>query len=381
MSETPSPRRRRRVILALVVVLALGASAGYAWYLLYGQWYESTENAYLTGNLVVVSSQVSGTVVWIGAEENEPVRAGQEILRLGDGDALQNLELRKQELALAVREVLALRSEVERLRAELESGRITHDLAVDEFQRRERLFEKKMVSEEELDAARTREQETSVALRTADHALDEARIRAGTQPVAEHPLVRAAAAQLRTAFRDWRKTRVVAPVSGEVARRRVQAGQRVETGMALFSIAERGSAWIEANFKENQLRHLRPDQPVTIRSDLYGEELELHGRVESIGTGTGAVFSLLPPQNATGNWIKIVQRVPVRIALETSDDRDHPLPFGASFHVRVDTHDRSGPRLVERPRSQPVAHANVYDYQDEGAETLIASIIEASLGT
>jgi len=184
MSESPSPHGRRRVILVLIVVLALGASAGYAWYLLYGQWYESTENAYLTGNLVVVSSQVSGTVVWIGAEENEPVRAGQEILRLGDGDALQNLELRKQELALAVREVLALRSQVERLRAELESGRVTHELAVDEFQRRERLFQKKMVSEEELDAARTREQETSVALRTADHALDEARIRAGTQPVA-----------------------------------------------------------------------------------------------------------------------------------------------------------------------------------------------------
>lgn len=366
-------------MLALLATLALVGAAGYGWYVFYGQWYESTENAYLTGNLVVVSSQVSGTVVWIGAEENEPVTAGQEILRLGDGDALQNLELRKQQLALAVKEVLALRAQVARLRAELESRRVTHDLAVDEFRRRERLFEKKMVSEEELDAARTREQETSVALRTAEHALDEARVRAGSQPVAEHPLVRAAAAQLRIAFRERRKTRVVAPVSGEVALRRVQAGQRVETGMALFSIAERDSAWIEANFKENQLRHLRPGQPVTMRSDLYGDELELRGRVESIGTGTGAVFSLLPPQNATGNWIKIVQRVPVRIALEESDNRDRPLPFGASFHVRVDTRERGGPRLARRPRSEPVARADVYGYQDEGAEALITSIIEANI--
>jgi membrane fusion protein (multidrug efflux system) len=155
----------------------------------------------------------------------------------------------------------------------------------------------------------------------------------------------------------------------------VQAGQRIAEGTPLFSIAERHSAWIEANFKETQLRHIRPGQPVEIRSDLYGTDNILHGRVASIGSGTGSVFSLLPPQNATGNWIKIVQRVPVRIQLDEGFDREHPLPFGASLHVRVDTRDREGPALPPIRTEESVADADIYHYQDEGVEELIAQII------
>ena len=200
-------------------------------------------------------------------------------------------------------------------------------------------------------------------------------MRAGSQPLAEHPMVMVAAARLRTAYRDWRKTRIISPVDGEVARRRVQAGQRVAEGTPLFSIAERQGAWIEANFKETQLRHIRPGQPVELVSDLYGSGVKLAGRVESIGTGTGSVFSLLPPQNATGNWIKIVQRVPVRISLAQGFDRNYPLPFGASVHVTVDTHDRSGPPLVGEEGGAPVADADIYHYQSEGVEQVIAQII------
>jgi membrane fusion protein (multidrug efflux system) len=235
-----------------------------------------------------------------------------------------------------------------------------------------------MVSKEELDAARTREEETRVALDTAYLALDKAWVRAGTGELTDHPTVMAAAARLHTAFRGWRKTRVISPVNGEVARRRVQAGQHIAAGSPLFSIAVRDGAWIEANFKETELRHIRPGQPVEISSDLYGKEVKLKGRVDSIGTGTGAIFSLLPPQNATGNWIKIVQRVPVRIELEQGFDRQHPLPFGASVHVRVDTHDRSGPPLAVNKVAGTVADADIYDYQDEGAAELIAEIVASS---
>ena len=149
-------------------------------------------------------------------------------------------------------------------------------------------------------------------------------------------------------------------------------------GTPVFSIAERHSAWIEANFKETQLRHIRPGQPVEIHSDLYGNDVTLRGHVDSIGTGTGSVFSLLPPQNATGNWIKIVQRVPVRIALADGFDRDHPLPFGASLDIRVDTRDRSGPPLNTDQSAEPVADADIYGYQDEGVEELIAQIIASN---
>jgi membrane fusion protein (multidrug efflux system) len=237
-----------------------------------------------------------------------------------------------------------------------------------------------MVSKEELDAARTREAETRVAMETAQLALAKARVRAGTQELTEHPMVMVAAARLRSAYRDWQKSRIIAPVDGEIARRRVQAGQRIAAGTPLFSIAERHSAWVEANFKETQLRYIRPGQPVEIHSDLYGNTLTLRGRVDSIGTGTGSVFSLLPPQNATGNWIKIVQRVPVRIELDEGFDQQLPLPFGASLHVRVNTRERSGPALRMTESVEPVADADIYHYQDEGVDELIAQIIADSQG-
>jgi membrane fusion protein (multidrug efflux system) len=378
MDDTPPPGQRKRLISFILVLAILAGAGAAAWYFWQGRWHESTDNAYLTGNLIEVSAQIGGTVVWIGREQNHAVHRGQEILRLADGDELELLALRENELALAVQDVLTLRAEVDRLIAEQRLKAVTHDLAEDEFERRQRLFPKNMVSKEELDAARTREAETQVALETARLALVKAQVRAGVQALVDHPMVMVAAARLRTAYRDWRKTRVIAPVDGEIARRRAQAGQRIAQGTPLFSIAERGSAWIEANFKETQLRHIRPGQPVEIRSDLYGKDVTLKGSVDSIGIGTGSVFSLLPPQNATGNWIKIVQRVPVRIKLDEGFDTQHPLPFGASLDVRVDTHNRSGPRLRVDQAVEPVADADIYGYQDEGAEELIARIIASN---
>jgi len=256
---------------------------------------------------------------------------------------------------------------------------VTYGLAKQEYLRRKNLQGRNMVSQEELDAAETRQQETWNLMETARLDLQEARVTAGNADLTANTRVMAAAARLRASYRDWRKTRVVAPISGEIARRRVQAGQRIQPGTPLFSIAQREDAWIEANFKETQLRNLRPGQPVEISSDLYGGAMVLRGRVASIGTGTGSVFSLLPPQNATGNWIKIVQRVPVRIELQGGFDPAHPLPFGASLEVVVDTRDRSGPRLASAPAAGPVASAEVFGYQDEGADELVAEVIaEAS---
>jgi membrane fusion protein (multidrug efflux system) len=375
MNTPVSPRRRKAFITVILALAALAGLAAGGWYWWQGRWYETTGNAYFTGNLVEVSAQIGGTVVWIGSDTNEFVERGQELLRLADGDELQQLALRKSELAIAVQDVLTLRAELRRLEGERRLRVVTHRLAREELQRRQRLFPENMVSEEELDAARTREEETRVAQETAELALVKARVRAGDQPLAQHPQVMAAAARLRSAYRSWRKTRLLSPVSGEVARRRVQAGQQVAPGTPLFSIAERDAAWVEANFKETQLRHIRPGQPVEIRSDLYGGDITLSGVVESIGTGTGAVFSLLPPQNATGNWIKIVQRVPVRIALVEGFDRAHPLPFGASLHVRVDIHDRTGPTLEPGRRSGPLVDADIYAYQEEGVEEMITHII------
>lgn len=381
MTDTAASSTRKKLISLILLLAVLAGAAFAARYYWQSRWQVNTENAYLTGNLVQVSAQIGGTVVWIDSDTNEAVKRGQELLRLADGDELQTLELRKQELALALQDVLTMRAEVQRLQAQQRLRAVTNQRAQEELQRRERLYPKNMVSEEELDAAETRELETRVALDTARLALQKARVSAGSQPLDEHPQVMAAATRVRSAYRNWRKTSIYSPVDGEIARRRVQAGQRIAPGTPLFSIAERHSAWVEANFKETQLRHLRPGQPVAISSDLYGDEVTLQGRVESIGLGTGAVFSLLPPQNATGNWIKIVQRVPVRIQLEQGYDRNYPLPFGASLHVSVDTHDRSGPALVASAPREPIADADIYAYQNEGVEEVIAGIIASQSGS
>jgi membrane fusion protein, multidrug efflux system len=375
----PAKKTQSRWLIFSILFVAVVAGVGVAvWYLREARWYETTDNAYLTGNLVEVSAQIDGTVVWIGPEQNQTVSRGQEILRLADGDELELLELRKHELALAVQDVLTLRAEVKRLEAERRLRVVTHDLAAEEFERRKRLYPKNMVSKEELDAAQAREAETSVALETALLALQKSQVRAGKQSLNEHPMVRVAAARVRSAYRDWRKTRIISPVDGEIARRRVQAGQSISKGAPLFTIAERDNAWIEANFKETQLRHIRPGQPVDIHSDLYGSDFLIEGAVQTIGTGTGSVFSLLPPQNATGNWIKIVQRVPVRIVLKDGFDQQHPLPFGSSLAVSVDTHDRSGQRLQPVTGSDPVADADIYSYLDKGADELVTRIIASS---
>ena len=378
MTNSTAKTQSRWLMFSILFIAAAAGAAVAVWYYWEARWYETTDNAYLTGNLIEVSAQIDGTVVWIGPEQNQAVARGQEILRLADGDELELLELRKHELALAVQDVLTLRAEVRRLEAERRLRVVTHDLAEDEFERRKRLYPQNMVSKEELDSAQAREAETRVALETARLALQKAQVRAGAQPLDEHPMVRVAAARVRSAYRDWRKTRVISPADGEIARRRVQAGQSITKGAPLFTIAERDNAWIEANFKETQLRHIRPGQPVEIYSDLYGSDISLKGRVQTIGTGTGSIFSLLPPQNATGNWIKIVQRVPVRIVMDGGFDRQYPLPFGTCIAVRVDTHDRTGQRLQQVDDVAPVADADIYSYLDKGANELVARIIAAN---
>lgn len=375
MKESSGQARRGilpLLIVGLVVCAGLGAGAWYWWQ---NQCYETTDNAYFTGNMVEVNAETAGTVVAITREANDPVTANALLVSLADGDALAVLEQRKQALALAVQKVQVQRAEVERLQAEQQRLVVQGRLALSEYRRRQRLVAEKMVSQEELDAARSARDDNQAALNTAAMALAKARVSAGSQPLLEHPYVAAAAAQLRSAYRNWRKTQVFAPVAGQIARRRVQVGQRIAPGTPLYSIAQRHGGWVEANFKETQLGHIQPGNKVLMQSDLYGDELSLKGQVESIGVGTGAVFALLPPQNATGNWIKIVQRVPVRIKITEGLSADKPLPFGASLHVRVDTRAANAAPL-DTATNMPLASINVDDYQNEGVESLIQTIID-----
>lgn len=375
--DTSRQRRARRLLIVVVVLIAAGAGSAW-WYVNIGQWVASTDNAYVKGNLVSVAAKVPGVVKYISNDQDDFVEAGDEMIRLSWADAARAVDEAKGMLGMAVREVASRSAAIAVARSNLKLKQTTRGLAQQEYDRRRELLKTKAVSQEDVDAARTRFEETAVELEKARNELLKSMSAASEGDVRDHPMVRVASARLLDAIRTYNKHFVFTPVSGRIARRRVQAGQVIAAGEPLFSIVEAENFWIEANFKETQLEHLRPGQAVDIEADIYGDSRHFEGRVTSIGSGTGAEFSILPPQNATGNWIKIVQRVPVRIDF-VEMPREFPLPLGASLTVRVDTHDREEPLVFTAEDRGEVSADAVYEDASRGAQDIIEQVIVEQL--
>jgi membrane fusion protein (multidrug efflux system) len=380
MSDTPaapaqSPARRRKRLLWAGLILAAIAVGLTLWYLLIAQWRERTDNAYVQGNLVNLSAKVAGQIVFLANEEGDRVAAGETIARLATGDAERDLQEAKHTLALAASEILSRRAAVETARAELALRQSSHQLARQEYQRRTALAGTQAISEEEVDAARTRLEEASAELSKAERELTTAQVGAGAGSIETHPLIRTASERVRATVRNLNKHRIITPINGVVARRAVDIGEIVDAGTPMYSVLETGERWIEANFKENQLRHLRPGQPVTAIADLHGNALPLRGHVTHIGAGTGATFSVLPPQNATGNWIKIVQRVPVRIDFDPNQPNVMSLPIGGSMTVTVDTHDRQTALGDSVPNIGAVSANAVFEDLNVDAADIISEVL------
>ncbi|RMX02634.1 HlyD family efflux transporter periplasmic adaptor subunit [Corticibacter populi] len=389
----PAARRRRLLVrLTVLLVLAVVAWAVYEW-LAAGR-YESTDNAYVQGNLVQISPQMAGTVQSILADETDFVRAGQVLVQFDPADAELAYVQAEASLAKAVRDVRTLYANNDSLAAqvslrEAEVVRARNDVARAgaDLRRRQSLTGHGAVSGEELSHAQSQLDAAQAALSAAQAGVRAAREqltsnRALTDGVAveQHPVVQVAAARLREAYLARQRTALLAPVDGYVAKRSVQIGQRVAAGAALLTVVPLHQLWVDANFKENQLRNLRMGQPVELVADLYGKDVRFQGVVQGLGIGTGAAFALLPAQNASGNWIKVVQRVPVRIALDAAELDEHPLRVGLSMDVRVDIRQQDGKLLADAPRSQPTLQTSVYAAQDEGAEAAVARVIAANLG-
>src|SRR5215469_16439712 len=339
--------------LAVIVVTLLVL----AWWLFYARFYQSTDDAYVAGDQVNVNSQVSGTVVAIGADETDFVRAGQELVRLDATDA---------RIALANRD--QLRAVVGQRRADLAR-------AQSDFNRRKNLAATGAVSGEELGHAQDALNAARDALTAAEKNLAASLALVGHTGVADNPDVQAAATQVERAWLALVRTSVRSPVTGYVARRPVQLGQEISPGAPLMALVPLERLRVDANFKEVQLRHMRIGQPVTAVADLYGGRVVFHGRVVGLGMGTGAAFALLPAQNATGNWIKVVQRVPVRVTLDPKELEAHPLRVGLSTTATVDVRDDSGPVLAQVPRHEPVLATNTYDIDRGEISARIAQII------
>jgi membrane fusion protein, multidrug efflux system len=380
MARIPVKGRRRGVLLLLFLAFA-GMGAGWAvWWHLVGRWHESTDNAYVAGHVVQVTPQVAGTVAAIGAEDTDRVQAGQVLVRLDPADAQVALGQAEAQLAQAVREVRTLYTR----NASLESLRIQRASelakAEEDLARRRPLVATGAVSKEDVEHARNAVDAARAALAAAREELATNRVRTEGTAVAKHPGVAAAAARVRDAFLALQRCEIAAPVSGYVARRTVQVGQRVAPGALLMAVVPLDSVWVDANFKEVQLRDMRIGQPVRLSADVYGSRIEYRGKVAGLAAGTGGAFALLPPQNATGNWIKVVQRLPVRIALDPAQLAAHPLLVGLSMHADVEIRDTSGPQLAAAPRANAAWAPAVFAKPAQDAEARVQAIISANLG-
>ena len=388
------PRRRRTALLAIAGVVGLAAVAAGVYWALVLNHYESTDNAYVQGNLVQITPQVGGTVLAIYADDTDQVKAGAPLVRLDAADAQVALDQAKAQLAQTVREVrvmyannatlsaqIALReSEVTRVNADLER-------AQDDLNRRAPLVATGAVGKEEFDHAASQLAALKSGLASAQSALVAAREQLASNQsmtdgvaVERHPNVQRAAARVREAWLALARASLPAPLDGVVAKRNVQVGQRVAAGAPLMTLVPLSDLWVDANFKEGQLRKLRIGQPATLEADVYGRKVEYHGKVVGLGAGTGSAFSLLPAQNATGNWIKVVQRVPVRIVLDPKELAANPLRIGLSMEVKVDVGNTGGHQLSEVVRSAPVAQTSVFDHLNADADAEVRRIIAANLG-
>ena len=372
--------KRSTVLVAIAAVFLIAGAAAFAWWWLDGRWYEATDDAYVQGNLVQLTPQVGGIVVRINADDTALVQAGDPVVVLDPADAQTALDGAKASLAQAVRSVRRLYANTDALRATVELRRAELRRAQEDLQRRTGLPDARAIAQEDLKHAQAQVQTAAAALKAAEQQLAASEAIVSRTTVATHPQVMQAGAKLRESYLAAHRTSVLAPVTGYVAKRSVQLGQQVARGAALLAIVPLADVWVDANFKETQLRHVRIGQPVTLTADLYGSAVTYRGTVTGLAPGTGSAFALLPPQNATGNWIKIVQRLPVRIRLDPRELAANPLRVGLSMSVSIDTHDRSGAVLAGAPPTRPLGTTQAYERAPAEAERLELEIIQANLG-
>jgi membrane fusion protein (multidrug efflux system) len=349
MSDAAAPKNNRRlgfIILGLVIVLA---AIGYGLYwFLDARFYESTDDAYVAGNVVAVTSRENATVMSLHADNTQTVKQGQVLIEMDPAVANVNMAAAEANLARTVRTVRGEFSGADSNRAQLAQAQVALAQAQADYKRRQEASADGAVSGEELAHARQAVEAAQAQVDAAGGSLQHALSQIEGADVGNNPDVLAAEAQLRTAAIVLGHMRIVAPVDGVIAQRTVQVGQQVQAGTPLMAVVPLSNVWVDANFKEVQLQDMRVGQKVTVTADVYGGSVVYHGHIEGLGAGSGSAFALLPPQNASGNWIKIVQRVPVRIALDPQELASHPLRVGLSVAASVDVRDTSGAQVTDQ---------------------------------
>ena len=360
------------IFILLLLLIAIG-SAAYWFFFIKG--FEETEDAYVSGNQVMVSSQVAGNISKINVDNMDPVQAGDVLLELDDTNAKLSFEQAKSNLANAVRQISQLNYTVKQLKSAVRANEITLAQAQGNLNRRVQLVKDGAIDKESFQHAKEAVELAKTNLTTSQNQLEANQALLLDGPLSEQPQIQSAVSNLKQAWLNLERTKIRSPIKGYVARRNAQVGQAVSVGGALMAVVTTDQMWLDANFKETQLTHMRIGQPVEIHFDLYGKDKTFNGKVVGIEMGTGSAFSLLPTQNATGNWIKVVQRVPVRIQLDPQQLAENPLRIGLSATVKVNVSDGQGETLRNQAPTTTLYSTNVLQYDESAVNNLIESII------
>ncbi|MEN8512075.1 HlyD family efflux transporter periplasmic adaptor subunit [Burkholderia sp. RS02] len=377
-AQSQNSGKRKRMMTLLVAVIVIAAIAYGLYYFLVARFHEGTDDAYVNGNVVQITPQVTGTVIAVKADDTQTVKAGDPLVVLDPADSQVALQQAEANLAQTVRQVRGLFVNDDQYRAQVALRQSDLSKAQDDLRRRVAVAQTGAVSQEEISHARDAVKAAQASLDSAQQQLASNRALTANTTIASHPNVMAAAAKVRDAYLANARNVLPAPVTGYVAKRSVQVGQRVSPGTPLMSVVPLNAVWVDANFKEVQLKHMRIGQPVELTADIYGSSAVYHGKVVGFSAGTGSAFSLLPAQNATGNWIKVVQRLPVRIELDPKDLDKHPLRIGLSMQVDVDIKDERGDQLVNAPNT--VYETSVFAKYGDEADAEIARVIAENAG-
>lgn len=374
----PRSLRQRILVLSTLTVLVLCAAI---FLVIRSSDEVQTDDAYVQGNIVQVTAQIAGTVVAIASDDTQSVQAGMPLVRLNPVDYEVQLERAKATLAATVRRARVQFRQVDQSQAELRARRNDLAKASQDLARRQQLSGSGAVSGEEIEHAADVLANARAALDASQQQLAQRQALTDQLTLAQHPDVLVAASHVKDAYIALQRTSIPAPVSGVLSKRSVQVGQRIAAGTALMSVVPLHEVWVDANFKESQLEDIRIGQAVTLSTDVYGRRVKLHGTVVGLDAGTGSAFALLPAQNATGNWIKLTQRLPVRIALQPEALQAHPLRLGLSMHVSIDTASGQGNAPVTTtPGTAPGYRTKVFDRELLDADQLVQAIIHANAG-
>ncbi|MYN28502.1 MULTISPECIES: HlyD family secretion protein [Duganella] len=380
-TDTTQPNdKKRKAVLAAITLAFIAAGVAYAaYYEIVLSKIQETDNAYVGGNLVNLSSQVTGNVIAIRADETQMVQAGAPLIQLDAADADIALQQADAKLGAAVRQQRQRYADVAQYDATVTLRKLQLKNAEDDLARRKPLAADHTVSGEEVAHARQAVDDARAAIAVALKQEEAAKAGVSGVAVAQHPAVQAAKADYVQAWLASRRNTILAPVSGYVAKRSVQIGARATPGTSLMAIVPLDQLWVDANFKESELKNIRVGQPAKVEADMYGSKVEFHGRVVGLSAGTGSAFSLLPAQNASGNWIKVVQRLPVRIALDAKELQEHPLRIGLSTTVSVDISKTDGPVLGAAMPQTPVYTTQALNQPLQQAATAADAIIAHNL--